>query len=158
MKGDFQRCFITRHHHNAGYTRGTFREENTIMVAGVLQSVKTLNAAKGVGYDEMQLEMLEALNQGVLSLTLVCQVIYTRTHITRVITPCQTRVIIPMGLQNKGDRSEGTNYREITHRIHKSFHEESYLMLFWSRQNMSRRFWNTLNRNPKISGKFSGDC
>jgi len=50
---------------------GQKQQENTITAVETLLAVKTMNTAGG---DEIQPEMLEALNRGVLWPTRVCQV------------------------------------------------------------------------------------
>jgi len=49
-----------------------FEEEN--IVADVVIAVKSLNAGKTTGCDEIQPEMLKALNRGIIWLNRVCQV------------------------------------------------------------------------------------
>ena len=71
------------------HTQSTFGDENTITAAKVL-AVKILKAA---GCNEIRPEMLEALKQGIIWLTHVCQVAWCS-----VIAPkdWQTGVIIPI--------------------------------------------------------------
>jgi len=61
------------------------------------------------GCDEIEHEMLKALNQGVLWLTRVCQVAWCAGRARK---DGQIGVIIP--IHKKGDRSELTNYRGIS--------------------------------------------
>ena len=56
------------------HTGGAFREENTVTATEVFLVVKTLNAWKTAGCDEIRQELHKSLNGGVLWLTRLCRV------------------------------------------------------------------------------------
>ena len=51
-------------------------EKNIISAAEVFLAFKKLKAGNAAWWDEIQLEMLKALNRGVIWLTRVCQVVW----------------------------------------------------------------------------------
>ena len=83
-------------------------EENPIIAEQVLLAVKTLKDGKATGYDEIQPEVLKALNR-IPWLTHICQVAWCSG---RAPNDWQTGVIIP--IHKKADRTERTNYLRIS--------------------------------------------
>ena len=63
MKRVIQRPFEPSHFHTNGHTGGAFGEENIITVAEVFLVVKTLQARKAAGWDEILPEMLKTLKE-----------------------------------------------------------------------------------------------
>jgi len=80
--------------------------KNAITPAEAFFAIKTPKVA---GYDEIRPEILKALNQGVHWLTRACHVTWCYGRAPK---DWQTGVIVPT--HKKGDRSECTNYRDIS--------------------------------------------
>ena len=68
--------------------KGHLAEENTITAADVFLAVNTLQAGKAADCNGIRLEMLKALNRGVIWLTRMCQVNWCLCEGTEVLSVC----------------------------------------------------------------------